>query len=139
MFWIFKIFPDWIWWLLFLAGISAFVLSYLSLLKPYQVILKNAGLVVVVATIFIFGMLYADNTWKAAARELEAKIAVLETQSQQVNEVIKEKIVTKTQIVKVRGADTIKYIDREVTKTDSGCVISPEFVGAHNRAAEPPK
>lgn len=139
MFWIFKIFPDWLWWLLFLTGISAFLLSYLSLLKPYQVILKNAGLAVVVAIIFIFGMLYADNTWKAAARELEAKIAVLETQSQQVNEVIKEKIVTKTQIVRVRGENIVKYIDREVTKTDSGCLVSPEFVGAHNRATESPK
>lgn len=139
MFWILEIFPDWFWWLLFLCGISAFLLSYLNLLTPYQIILKNVGLVVVAVTIFIFGMLYADNTWKAEARELQAKISVLETQSQQVNEVIKEKIVTKTQIVKLRGADNIKYIDREVVKTDSACVISPEFVGAHNSAAEPLK
>ena len=139
MFWIFKIFPDWLWWLLFLTGISAFLLSYLSLLKPYQVILKNAGLAVVVAIIFIFGMLYADNTWKAAARELEAKIAVLETQSQQVNEVVKEKLVIKTQVIKQQGKTVVEYIDREVVKHDTACVIPKEFIKAHNSAAETPK
>lgn len=139
MFWIFKIFPDWLWWLLLLAGIIGFLLSYLSLLKPYQVLLKNCGLAVVAAAIFILGMLYVDNTWKAAAQELERKVAELETKSQQVNEVIKEKIVTRTQVVKLRGDEIVKYIDREVAKTDVGCVISPEFIQAHNRAAEPPK
>lgn len=139
MFWIFKIFPDWLWWLPFLAGISAFLLSYFSLLKPYQVILKNTGLLVVAATIFIFGMLYADNTWKAAAAELEAKVAEAELKSNTVNEVVKERVVTKLQIVKVRGEDNIKYIDRELVKYDTTCIIPNEFVQVHNKAAEQPK
>jgi hypothetical protein len=139
MFWFFKIFPDWIWWFLLLAGISAFLLSYFGPLKPYQMLLKIFGLVVVAITIFILGMLHADNTWKAAARELESKVAEAEAKSQQVNEVIKERLVTRTQVVRVRGDDIVKYIDREVVKTDSGCVVSPEFVSAHNRATEPPK
>lgn len=84
-------------------------------------------------------MLYCDRTWQAAARELELKVAEAEAKSQQVNEVIRDRIVTRTQVVKLRGDDVVRYIDREVTKTDAGCVISPEFVQAHNRSAEPPK
>ena len=139
MFWIFKIFPDWTWWLLLFAGTISFCLSYLTLLKPYQLLLKISGLVVVACAIFVLGMLHADRTWQAAARDLEAKVAAAEAQSQQVNEVIKERLVTRTQVVKVRGEDIVRYIDREVAKTDIACVISPEFVNAHNRAAEPPK
>lgn len=139
MFWIFKIFADWWWWLLLLSGISAFLLSYLALLKPYQLPLKISGLVVVAATLFVLGMLHADRTWQAAARELELKVAAAEAKSEQVNEVIKEKVVTRTQVVKQRGEEVVRYITREVAKTDSGCVISPEFVSAHNRAAEPPQ
>ena len=139
MFWIFKIFPDWIWWLLFLAGITGFLLSYFGPLKPYQLILKISGLATIAVGIFILGMLHADHAWQAASRELELKVAAAEAQSQQVNEVIRDRIVTRTQVVKVRGEDIVKYIDREVVKTDSACVISPEFVQAHNRAAEPPK
>jgi uncharacterized membrane protein len=139
MFWIFKIFADWVWWLLLLAGISGFCLSYLALLKPYQLLLKIAGLVVVAAALFVLGMLHADQTWQAAARELEAKVVAAEAKSQQVNEVVKEKLVTRTQVVRVRGEETVKYIDREVVKINSNCVVSPEFVHAHNTSTEPAK
>lgn len=139
MFFIFKIFPDWIWWLLLVAGLSGYFLSRLPLLKPYEFILKIAGCTITAAAIFILGMLYCDNAWKAAARELEAKVQIAEAESAAASETIKEKVIVKTQVVKQRGEDIIRYVDREVTKTDSGCTISPEFVSAHNRAAEPPK
>lgn len=139
MFFIFKIFPDWFWWLLLIAGLSCYFLSHLNLLKPYQLLLKTIGGIGIAASIFILGMLYCDNAWKAAAAELQAKVDLAEAQSQIVNTEIREKLVVKTQIVKTRGADVIQYIDREVVRGNQGCTITPEFVQAHNRAAEPPK
>ena len=139
MFWIFKIFADWTWWLLLFTGITGFLLSYFAPLKPYHLLLKIGGLVTVATTLFVLGMLHADHTWQAAARELEAKVVAAEARSQQVNEVIKERLVTRTKVVRVRGEDTVKYIDREVVKTNSGCVVSPEFVQAHNMSTEPAK
>lgn len=139
MFWIFKIFPVWFWWMLTLAGILSYSLSYLPLLKPYHQLLKIVGGVVVACGIFINGMYYADSTWKSAAAELQAKVDQLTAQSQTVNEVIKYKTITKLQVVKVRGEKVIEYINNEVAKTNSGCLVSPEFVKAHNSAAELPK
>lgn len=139
MFWIFKIFPLWLWWLFTLSGILVFISSYLPQVKPYAFILKILGLLVVVIGIFINGMYYADSTWKAAAAELEAKVAQAELKSNTVNEVIKERIVTKLQIVKVRGEENTKYIDRELVKYDNTCIIPSEFVQVHNKAAEQPK
>lgn len=139
MFWIFKIFADWVWWLLLFAGIIGFLLSYFAPLKPYHLLLKIVGLVTVAVALFILGMLHADRTWQQAARELEAKVVAAEAKSQQVNEVVKEKLVTRTQVVRVRGEETVKYIDREVVKINSNCVVSPEFVQAHNTSTEPAK
>jgi uncharacterized membrane protein len=139
MFLIFKIIPDWFWWLLLIAGLSGYFLSHLKLLKPYEFIIKIVSPILVAATIFIMGMLYCDNTWKAAAQELEAKVAQAEVASAATNEVIKEKVVYKTQVITKRGADNIQYIDREVVKYDNTCAIPKEFVDAHNRAAEQPK
>lgn len=85
------------------------------------------------------GMLHSDRAWKSAAAELQAKIVELSHQSEITNTVIKEKVVTKQQVVKVRGQDIVKYIDREVVKGDVSCTVTPEFVQAHNRAAEAPK
>ena len=52
---------------------------------------------------------------------------------------------TKTQIIKTRGEDIVKYVDREVVKYDTKfapggeCEIPKEFIKALNDAAEPPK
>ena len=139
MFFIFKIVPDWFWWLLLVAGLSGYFLSHLKLLKPHEAILKIASPILVAATIFILGMLYCDNAWKAAAAELQAKVDLAEAQSKVVNTEVQEKVVYKTQIVRQRRAETVQYIDREVVKYDTNCVIPKEFVNAHNRAAEAPK
>jgi energy-coupling factor transporter transmembrane protein EcfT len=139
MFFIFKFIPDLFWLVLLIAGLSGYFLSHLIPVKTYVLPIKIISGVVVLLTIFVFGMLYCDNTWKAAAAELEAKVRAAEAQSAATNETIKEKLVVKTQIIKQRGADIVQYIDREVTKHDAGCVIPPEFVNVHNRAAEPPK
>jgi transcriptional regulator of nitric oxide reductase len=50
-----------------------------------------------------------------------------------------EKTVVKTQVVRERGKDIVRYVDREVVKFDANCVIPQEFVTVHNRAAEAPK
>jgi hypothetical protein len=73
------------------------------------------------------------------------KLAKAEAESQKENVKIVEKIVTKTQIVKERGADIIRYVDREVVKYDTKfapggvCEIPNEFIKAHNDAAEQTK
>lgn len=139
MFWIFKIFPDWIWWFLLIAGLSGYFLAYLVPVKPYAVLLKNAALATTAAVIFIFGMQHADRTWTAAAQELQHKVDLAEAASASANETIKTKVIVKTQVIKTRGNDIVNYIDREVVRGDHGCVITPEFVNAHNRAAEQPR
>lgn len=139
MFWILEIFPGWLWWLLLLAGFSAFFLSQLIPLKTYQLPAKIIGGVVVCVVIFIMGLLYANKVWQQAAKDLQAKVEVAEAKSQVVNEVIKERVVNKIQIVKQRGENTTEYITREVVKHDATCPLPQEFITAHNMAAKAPK
>ena len=138
MFWVLEIFPNWVWWVLLIAGLFSYFLSHLIPLKTYQLPIKIAGGTLVAAVIFILGLLYADGVWQQAAKELQAKVVAAEAKSQVVNEVIKERVVTKTQVVKQRGEATVEYITREVVKHNASCVIPPEFINAHNRAAETP-
>jgi uncharacterized membrane protein len=138
MFWILEIFPGWTWWFLLIAGLSGYFLSHLVPLKTYQLPIKIAGGTLVAAVIFILGLLYADGVWQQAAKELQAKVVAAEAKSQVVNEVIKERVVTKTQVVRQRGEATVEYITREVVKHDASCTIPSEFISAHNRAAQTP-
>jgi len=139
MFWIFKIFPDWLWPVLMVAAIIAFFMSHLVPIKTYQLPIKIIAGITIAVTIFICGLQYADNRWQQAAQELQAKVDIMQAQSQQVNEVVKEKLITKIQIVKQRGETVVEYVDREVVKYNDVCVIPAEFVRAHNSASEAPK
>jgi hypothetical protein len=139
MFWIFKIFPDWLWPVLLVAAIIAFFASRLVPLKQYQLPVKIVSGILIALTIFICGLYHADQKWQQAARDLQAKVVAAEAKSQQVNEVVKEKLVVKTQIIKQQGKTVVEYIDREVVKHDTACVIPKEFIKAHNSAAETPK
>lgn len=139
MFWIFKILPGWVWPGMVLVGLVLLAISYLPKFLGASKSFRLLGAIIIVVGIFINGMVYADNAWKQAAAELQAKVAEADIKSAATNEVIKERVVNKIQIVKVRGDDTTQYIDREVIKYDHTCVIPPEFVTAHNRAAEQPK
>lgn len=135
MFWIFKFTPDFFWYLVPLLGLVSLGLARVRLLYTYKTPLNIGGTAVLALGLFMLGMLYADNTWRQAARELQAKVEVAEAKSQVVNEVVREKLVTQTKIIRQRGEETVRYIDREVVKLDERCVIPPEFVNAHNKAA----
>jgi uncharacterized membrane protein len=139
MFWILNFFPGWIYWVLLIAGFCGYFLAGFVPLKTYQLPVKILGGVVVLLVIFIMGLLYANGVWQQAARDLQQQVAVAEAKSQVVNEVIKERVVTKTQVIKQRGEATTEYIIKEVVKHDNSCVIPQEFVTAHNHAAEAPK
>ena len=139
MFLIFKIFPDWLWPVLLVVAVTAFFASRLVPLKQYQLPVKIISGILIALTIFICGLQYADQTWQQAANDLQTKVVAAEAKSQQVNEVVKEKLIVKTQIVKQQGKTVIEYIDREVVKHNTACVIPEEFIKAHNSAAETPK
>jgi hypothetical protein len=91
------------------------------------------------------GAISNEEAWLARVKELEAKVEAAQVESVKENVKIETKIVTKTQIVKERGQDIIKYVDKEIVKYDTKflpggeCEIPKEFIQTHNKAAEAPK
>jgi hypothetical protein len=69
----------------------------------------------------------------------EVRLAEAEKASATANTKIETRVVNKTQYIKTRGADIVKYVDREVVKYDDVCKIPQPFIKAHNDAAEAPK
>jgi hypothetical protein len=88
------------------------------------------------------GAISDNESWLAKVKDVEAKVAEVEVKSAKKNVKIVEKIVKKIEIVKVQGAEIIKYVDREVVKYDIKfapggiCEIPKEFFIAHNDAAK---
>jgi len=137
--WILQFLPNWIFYLTLFTGIAAFLVTKFVKILPNAQLIQAASVAVVVVSVFMIGAISNNDAWLARVREMETKVAEAEAKSATTNTEIVEKTVTKTQIVKQRGEDIIKYVDREVVKFDANCAVPKEFVATHNQAAEAPK
>ena len=136
--WILKFLPDWIFYFVLISGLLGLLLSKF-IPGQYRLILQAASAAFFVFGTFMAGAIHDNEAWVARVKEMEVKVAQAQTQSKEENKKIEQKAVTQIQIIKQRGDDVIKYIDREVTKYDNDCKIPNEFIKAHNNASERPK
>ena len=137
--WILQFLPNWIFYLLLLAGVVAFLVTHFVKVLPNAQLIKLASIATIVISTYMIGAISNNDAWLAKIKDLEVKVAEAEAKSATLNTDIVEKVVTKTQVIKQRGEDIVRYVDREVVKYDTTCVIPKEFVVIHNRAAEAPK
>ena len=137
--WILQFLPNWIFYLLLLTGVAALLVTHFVKVLPNAQLIKLASVATVIVSIYMIGAISNNDAWLAKIKDLEVKVAEAEAKSATTNTDIVEKIVTKTQVVKQRGQDIVRYVDREVVKYDTTCVIPKEFVLIHNKAAEAPK
>jgi hypothetical protein len=140
--WILKWLPDWIFYGLIVVGLLGYAVTYLLRLIPipaiyiYRTPIQIVSIALVVIGTFMSGAMHNDAQWLARVKELEEKIAIVEQKSEVVNTEIVTKIIVKTQYIKQKGEDIIKYVDKEIIKYDNSCVIPKEFVDTINKAAE---
>jgi hypothetical protein len=137
--WILQFLPNWIFYVLFFCGIAALLVTHFIKILPQAKLIQAGSIVAVLFSIYMVGAISNNDAWLSRVKDLEVKVAEAEAKAATANTDIVEKTVTKIQVVKQRGQDIVKYVDREVVKYDTTCVIPKEFVLVHNQAAEAPK
>lgn len=137
MFFILKIFPDWFWWFLLIAGLSGYFLSYLVPAKAYSLLLKILAAITVAVTIFVFGTQYSNNHWQQLTQELTAKLQVAEAKSAAVNTVVETKTITKIQVIKENAKSNQTTLrETAAAQLDAGCALPVSSVVLHNSASQ---
>lgn len=125
-----------------LGTIAGFVLGFIPFIKAYRLAIQVISLLTLVFGVYLEGGLADYKEWELKVKEMEAKVAQAEAKSSEKNVEIQEKIVEKTKVVREKGRDIIKYVDREVVKNQEvikfieNCPIPKEIVDLHNQAAE---
>ena len=141
--WILNFLPDWLFYIILLAGVGGLVASYLMKFIPfvymYRTPIQIGSVVAIVLGTFMIGAAWNDQEWRRRVAEMEQKVAAAEVQSNEENVKIITKIVNKTEVIKTKGEDVIKYIEKEVVKYNDRCEIPNQLVEALNKAAEQPK
>lgn len=111
------------------------VLLALPVLAGYYHSLRIISVLFLVGGIYLEGGLAAESQWRERVREMELKVAQAEAESKQANAALDAKGTQRVKIIRERGQIIKQYVDREVTKYDSACVIPSTVVNAHNAAA----
>jgi hypothetical protein len=115
------------------------------LLWQYQLPFKILGIALLVLGVYFRGGYGVEMAWRERVAEVEARLKAAEEQSANENTRIETKTVNRTRLIRERGEEIVKYVDREVVKYDTKfmpggiCEIPREFIKAHNDAAEVPK
>jgi len=129
--------------ILLVAGVvltvTAFFIKTLPFINQYRIPAQVLGIALLIMGVYLRGGLAVEQTWRERVAELEAQIVVAQAASQDANTKIETRVIKKTEYITRRGQDIVQFVDREVVKYDTTCVIPEPFIQAHNRAAEPVK
>ena len=147
--WILHLLPDaliaWIVNTILIAGAvitaAGFFVRFIPFVNTYRIPVQVVGILLLTTGVYFQGGYTTEMAWRERVKEVEAKLAVAEKQSAEVNTEIVTRVVTQTKIVRERGDDIIKYVDREVVKNQEvirfveNCPIPEIIVNTHNAAA----
>ena len=145
--WMLAFFPDaflaWIINTILIVGIVGFIASFffgfvvrwIPTIAPYHLLIQVISIVLLVGGVYFKGGYSVEMAWRERVAELEAKIAISEQKSKEVNEKIitvykdRVKVVKETQVV---IQEKIKEVE---VKIDSQCTVDNSVIQILNDAA----
>lgn len=140
--WILQWLPNWLFYVILFLGLIAFLVTYLLKFIPipalymYRTPIQIVSVLMIIFGVYMAGSIANEEAWQAKVKEVEVKLAEAEAKGAQETVKVVEKVVVQKQVIRERGQDIVKYVDREVVKYDNKCEIPPPFVESHNKAAE---
>ena len=115
------------------------ILNKFPALAPYHLLIQVVSAVLLVGGIYFKGGYSVEVSWREKVREAEAKVAVVEEQSREINKKLEDERKKKQQ-VKIEYYTTVKTQIKEVEKViDGKCTIDPKVNELHNKAATNPE
>jgi len=119
-----------------LAVLGSMVLKRIPFVEKYYIPIRIIGFVVFTFGIYFEGGLANEAQWVAKVKEMEAKVAAAEVAGKKETIKIQQKVVVQQKVIREKGEDIVRYIDREIVKYDNSCIIPKEVIETHNKAAK---
>ena len=94
------------------------------------------AIALVLLNTYALGAKVCSNSYQTKIQALTEKILEAEVRASNINTEVVVKYVTKTQVIREKANEITKYVDREIVKYDTTCIIPVEVIQAHNEAAK---
>ena len=152
--WLLNLMPDWFYHLIVIVSLLGLIVATVFKFIPYRLPIQVFGALLLIFGVWMEGGIVNEAKWEARVKELEEKVKIAEEKSTEKNVEIQEKVVTQTKVVREKGKDIIKYIDRlvdkevikevqgpervrreEVIKYVENCPVPKDIIDVHNAAA----
>jgi len=137
--WYLSLLPNAFFHAIVIAGVVAVLgsmfLKMIPLVNKYYIPMRIIGFVVFTFGIYFEGGLANEEQWVAKVKEMEVKVAAAEAEGKKETIKIQQKVVVQQKVIREKGEDIVRYIDREIVKYDNSCIIPKEVIETHNKAA----
>jgi hypothetical protein len=145
MLWILQLLPDWIYYGILMIGLVGLAATYLLRFIPiptiymYKTPIQLGSIALIALAIYMAGAIANEQAWKDRVAKLEKEYAESQVKSEKINTETVTKYITKREVIREKGEEQIRYIDREITKYNEICRLPKEVITLHNEAAKAPK
>ena len=145
MLWILQLLPDWIFYAILGMGLVGLAVTYFLRFIPipaifiYKTPIQLASVAMIAFGVYMSGVIANEQKWKDRVAELEKQYAESQVKSEKVSTEVVTKYITKREVIREKGEEQIRYIDREITKYNEVCKLPKEVITLHNEAAKAPK
>jgi hypothetical protein len=137
--WILKWLPDFVFYLILLAGLAgiaaSFVLKFIPFVSQYRIPIQWASGIATALGLYMVGAIGDNNAWLARVAELEKQVVVAEAKSKETNTVIQYQYRDKVRTIKETQVVIQERIVKDAAKMDAECKVGPEVVSILNQAA----
>lgn len=141
--WILDFLPSWLFTLLTVVGIGAFLvtefLNNLPFVATYLKAIRIGALVAMVIGLYMMGGSANQEKWEARVKELEDKIAIAEEQSKTANAKLEAKLKEKAKVIKEKEYIIQEKIVKVKEEMNAECKVPQVAIDLLNEAAEQPK
>ena len=145
MLWILQLLPDWIFYAILGMGLVGLAVTYFLRFIPipaifiYKTPIQLASVAMIAFGVYMSGVIANEQKWKDRVAELEKQYAESQVKSEKVSTEVVTKYITKREVIREKGEEQIRYIDREIIKYNEVCKLPKEVITLHNEAAKAPK
>ena len=145
--WTLGLLPDniliWVYYIFTIAGFTLYVASkfvkLIPLITQYKFPVEITGIAVLCLGCYLLGGYGIEMAWRDKEKELKAQIATAEAKSQQVNTIIKTKVVERIKIVQQKVEVVRTQIEKDKEAINAECKVSDTAIQDYNQAIADPE
>lgn len=148
--WALSLIPDsvliWIYYSMLAAGLfglaAGWLMKWIPGISAYKSPLQLAGVILTAGSLYLLGGYETEMRWRNEVAEMQKKVDEATAQAAAASRSIETKVEVQTKVIREKGKDIIKYVDREVVKKEEvvkyieQCPVPKEIIDLHNQATE---